>query len=267
MVIKDFSLVLFTMLGQMAVGLAIMAALRPQTAEGPSEGKLKTHWLVAGCLLVAGLIASFFHLGHPGGSVLTLTHLSNSWLSREVLAFGVFGALLAATWLTLLKSGTGSLLGRIAAAVGIIAVLVSGMVYAPPGFPALNNISPLVLFLLTAFILGSALASYFADDKLQPTLTMVLAVSLIVGLVINLLLPSMWLAGNKAAQMTGQNFLSSGWFWARIVLEFVIPLVALAAMKKIAVWVPVLVVFGELVGRIMFFGSVVHSAATIGGLQ
>lgn len=267
MEIKDFSLVLFTILGQTAVGLAVMAALRPQPAEGEAGGQPKLHWLVAGCFLLAGLIASFFHLGHPGGGVRTLAHLGTSWLSREILSFLVFGALVVLAWLTTRKGGGVSPLGRIAALVGIIAVLVSGMVYAPPSFPALNNIVPAVMFLLTAFIVGSALASYFAGQRAQPALTMVLAVSLIVGLVVNLLLPSVWLAGGKASQLTGEIFLSSAWYWVRLVVEFVIPLLALAFLRKIAPWVPILVLAGEIIGRIMFFGSVVHSAALIGGLQ
>ena len=265
--VKDFSLVCFTILGQMAVGMALMATLRPIPAEGQAGTSNKTWWFIAGCCLVAGLIASTFHLGHPEGSIRTLTHLGKSWLSREVLAFGVFGALVAATWFTAGRRAGKSPLGWVATLAGVVALLVSGMVYAPPSFPALNNIAPLVLFLLTAVILGSAFASYLAGEKAQPLLAALLAAALVLGLVVNLLLPSMWMAGSKAAQLTGENFLSSGTYWARLVVEFVIPLAALAYFKRIAVWIPIFVLAGEFFGRIMFFGSVVHTAATIGGLQ
>ena len=46
--------------------------------------------LLALVFLVAGLIASFFHLGHPERAWRTATQWRTSWLSREVIALPAF---------------------------------------------------------------------------------------------------------------------------------------------------------------------------------
>ena len=143
---------------------------------------------------------------------------------------------------------------------------ISAMAYAPPSFPALNNGVPVLFYLLTAFILGSAFSSYFAPPEKQPLLMRVLLVSLIVGLVVNLSMPSIWLSGGTVMQMTGQAYYGSVLYWARMVVEFGLCLAVVAATGKIPIWVPVILLAGELAGRIMFFSHVIHTAANIGGL-
>ena len=267
MVITDFSLVVFTTLAQLAVGLTVMAALQLRAAGEGGQVKLRVEWVTAGLILAAALVASLFHLGHPTGSSRTLAHLSTSWLSREVLAFGCFGGVLVLAFLTLWKNtGGSSLLIKLTAAVGLASLLVSGMVYAPPSFPALNNGVPVLFFLLTAFILGSAFGTYFVDAERQGLLVKVLASSLVVGLVVNLILPSIWLSGGTVARLTGANFYGSWLYWLRIVGEFVVPLAVLGAWKKMPAWLPILLLLGEVAGRIMFLNSVVHTATNLGGL-
>jgi DMSO reductase anchor subunit len=268
MVINDFSLVVFTTLAQLAVGLTVMAALQPQTAGEGSGNNLRVEWMTAGLILVAAMVASLFHLGHPADSPRAITHLSTSWLSRELLSFICFGGVLVLTFLMLVKNKNGkSLLIRLTAVVGVAALLVSGMVYAPPSLPALNNSVPALFFLLTAFILGPAFGAYFVAADRQGLLLKVLTVSLIVGLVVNLALPSIWLSGGTVSRMTGANFYGSWLYWLRMVGEFVVPLAVLGAWKKIPVWLPILLLLGEGAGRIMFLSSVVSSAANIGGLN
>jgi DMSO reductase anchor subunit len=50
---------------------------------------------VALALLVAGLVASFFHLGRPERAWRTATQWRSSWLSREVIALPIFMGLVA----------------------------------------------------------------------------------------------------------------------------------------------------------------------------
>ncbi|MCB2186233.1 MAG: dimethyl sulfoxide reductase anchor subunit [Deltaproteobacteria bacterium] len=267
MVVTDISLVLFTTLAQLAVGLTMMAAIR-QAAAGPEPAPhLSREWLAAGIILAAALLISLFHLGHPGGSVRTLNHLATSWLSREVLSFAVFGGVLVAALVAVFKGASGArFLMLLTGVVGVVALVVSGMVYAPPSFPALSNALPVVFFLLTAVTLGAAFSSRFAAEPRQGLLAGILTAALVVGLVVNLLAPSMWLSGNLAARATGANFYGSWLFWARIVGEFAIPLAALAKTRRVAAWMPPLLLLGELAGRILFFGSVVHTATFIGHL-
>jgi DMSO reductase anchor subunit len=217
--------------------------------------------------LAVALAASLFHLGHPFGSPRAILHLSSSWLSREIVIMQIFGILVIVALVALWKESANSwTLIKITALVGLVGLAVSGMVYAPPSFPALNNGVPIIFYGLTAFILGAAFSSYFAGADKQPLLTQILTISLIVGLVINLILPSIWLSGGRVMQMTGTAYYGSALFWLRLVLEFGLGLAVLGVTRKIPIWLPVLLLAGEIVGRIMLFTHVVHSAANIGNL-
>jgi len=100
--------------------------------------------LLALAWLVAGLFASFFHLGHPERAWRTATRWRSSWLSREVLvlpafivAVAVYGA---AHWLgggqvVLTLNGTHALdvsmlAGVVAMGLAFLLFLCTGMVYA-----------------------------------------------------------------------------------------------------------------------------------------
>ena len=264
----ELSLVIFTVLSQISIGLAIMLAVRQwAVSEGTAPSSFRIEWIVVGVALAVALAASLFHLGHPLGSPRAVLHLGSSWLSREIVVMQIFGILVLAALIALWKESANSwTLIKIAALVGLVGLAVSGMVYAPPSFPALNNGVPIIFYVLTAFILGSGFSSYFAGEDKQSLLTRILMVSLIVGLVINLILPSIWLSGGRAMQMTGAAYYGSALFWLRLVVEFGLGLVVLATTRKIPIWLPVLLLAGEIVGRIMFFTHVVHSAVNIGNL-
>lgn len=49
-----------------------------------------SHSMIALALLIAGLIASFFHLGHPERAWRAAAMWRTSWLSREVIALPIF---------------------------------------------------------------------------------------------------------------------------------------------------------------------------------
>lgn len=100
--------------------------------------------LVAFIFLVAGLIASFFHLGHPERAWLSATRWRTSWLSREVLvlpavtgAIMVYGLVHALGWnLKIIGIDTGVYndLTLIIGAGGVLLTftlfLCTGMIYA-----------------------------------------------------------------------------------------------------------------------------------------
>jgi len=264
----ELTLVIFTVLCQVAVGLTVMMALRQwRASEGPTGPSLSNEWMVPGFVLLVALIVGTFHLGHPTGAPRAIVHLGTSWLSREALAFMVFGVLIIVAFFALRKeSANGRTLIKLTALVGLAALFVSGMVYAPPSFPALNNDVPILFFVLTAFILGSAFSSYFAEESKQRLLANILLVSLIVGLVVNLLLPSIWLSGDKVMQMTGAAYYGSGLYWLRLAGEFGLGIAILGATKKIPFWLPVVLLAGELLGRIMVFTHVANTASIMGSI-
>ena len=95
----QFSIIFFTTLAGMAQGLLFFVALL--NIEGPvlSAPFLAILALpVSFILLSLGLVASFFHLGHPERAWRAATMWRTSWLSREVIALPAVMALTAITF-------------------------------------------------------------------------------------------------------------------------------------------------------------------------
>ena len=80
---RELPLLAFTLLAQMAVGLALCWLVMPQF---PSAAMLSI-----GILLGVGGAVSFLHLGHKRNAWRAVAHLRKSWLSREVLLASLFG--------------------------------------------------------------------------------------------------------------------------------------------------------------------------------
>jgi len=263
---EELPLVFFTVLTQMAIGLVLVSAVRQwAVVDGPGSRR-QTEWLAALGLLGAGVVASFFHLGHPLGAVRMIVNAGTAWLSREILLVGMFGALLAVTLFGMYRQAVSGWQLKATALVGLLALFSMAMTYAPPSLPAIDNYLPVLFFGLTALILGPAIAVYFTPTQKQPLLTTILAVALVVGLVVYLVVPTIWLAGDRVMQLTGQQYLASPLYWLYILAGFVLPLGLLAWQKRIPLWLPALLLITEFVGRFIFFTHIVSSASNLGGL-
>ena len=96
-----FSVVFLTTLIGMGQGCFIALILQewrePQLSHGALLG---VGSLIVLLLLIAGLIASFFHLGHPERAWRAVARWRTSWLSREVIALPLFMAMVFAYCLT-----------------------------------------------------------------------------------------------------------------------------------------------------------------------
>ena len=139
--------------------------------------------LVAFAFLVAGLIASFFHLGHPERAWRSATKWRTSWLSREVIvlpavmgAVMVYGLLHAMGWdLKIIGIDTGVpndltlLVGAGGAALTFALFLCTGMIYACIKFLQewatwLTPVNYLLLGTASGFLLATAYAASRAPD-------------------------------------------------------------------------------------------------------
>jgi formate dehydrogenase iron-sulfur subunit len=153
------SLVLMTTLFQAIAGsLIVSLATRAATAQVLTLLLLVT---------VFTLNTSVFHLGRPAYAWRALKMWRRSWLSREVLLFGLFFCALvsitAAAWLRELKIFATSAAmfdtaGWLAAALGIAGVLASTFIYLVPARPAWNMVHTPLDFLLSAAVIGSTAA-------------------------------------------------------------------------------------------------------------
>jgi len=169
---SELPLVAFTLLGQMAAGMALFSF---------SSGPLTTPFLIVmGALIGASGLASLLHLGRPMNAWRALTHLKKSWLSREILMFVLFGA----SWLlSLAMPGMGKLPLTIC---GIGLVYSMAQVYRLRSVPAWDTNRTLLAFIgsaITLGILGWEGVDLFADTvDIYPQLYLVVAVGLVVAL-------------------------------------------------------------------------------------
>ena len=261
----ELPLILFTLLTQVAVGMAVFAALRQWAVVEGATVKTRNEWIAILVLVILGVFAAFFHLGKPLGVFRMLTSIGTAWLSREILTFALFGILAAVTfYLVYTKVSNGWML-KVTALVGLLAVFSTGMAYASVALDAIDNVLPLVFFMLTVFTLGPAVACYFVEEKSQPLLTSILSPTLLASLVVRFTVPFVWLSGNAVMSASGQNFLTSPLHWLHLV-ALLVGFEIVRRGKSLPSWLPIVLIIGELLGRIAFFVLVTSSGSNLGGL-
>jgi DMSO reductase anchor subunit len=139
--------------------------------------------LISVILLSLGLLASFFHLGHPERAWRSATKWRTSWLSREVIvlpavlvAIAVYGVVHALGWnlnVIGIDTGLNNDLTLIIGAGGVVLTfalfLCTGMIYACLKFLQewstwLTPVNYLLLGTASGFTLASAYAAMFAPE-------------------------------------------------------------------------------------------------------
>jgi formate dehydrogenase iron-sulfur subunit len=168
------SLVIMTTLIQAATGSLSFALL--------FHGVQLTLLLALLAITTVAIHVSVFHLGRPAYAWRALKMWRRSWLSREVLLFGLFfvalTCLTASAWATALLpnwllhfDGTGiesfqhvsstalaiSSLGVVTALIGICGIVASAFIYLVPARPSWNMIHTPLDFLLSAALVGTVL--------------------------------------------------------------------------------------------------------------
>jgi DMSO reductase iron-sulfur subunit len=153
------SLVFMTTLIQAVAGSLVVSL-----ASGAIDALTLTLLLLATAFT---LNISVFHLGRPAYAWRALKMWRRSWLSREVLLFGLFFTTLslatAVSWLRTLKIFPISAVALDAAVwpaatLGIAGILASAFIYLVPARPAWNIVHTPLDFLLSAAVIGSAFA-------------------------------------------------------------------------------------------------------------
>jgi formate dehydrogenase iron-sulfur subunit len=128
----------FTALSPLAIGgLAGLLLVRGRPGIGVDPGAIA---VLAVALLA--LIASALHLGRPLRAYRSIARFSTSWLSREVILFGVFVLLVAAYAIPVQPSGWGErqgVLGILATGAGALSLFATGEVYCLPSRPSWNS--------------------------------------------------------------------------------------------------------------------------------
>jgi Fe-S-cluster-containing dehydrogenase component/DMSO reductase anchor subunit len=224
---SEMPLVVFTLLVQMAVG-AFWAAQRM------TESIPMIPYLIIGACLASGGFFSFTHLGAKRNAWRAPFHLKKSWLSREILFFGLFGSGWLAGFVLPEMGWVTSLLG-----VGLIFSMAQ--VYRLHTMPAWDTWRTTAGFFVTAALLGHLLMTNLLQGGEWSIFAALLAVELVL-----ILSAKPKAEGSVASLRVGLS--AAGMLGAGILLF---------ASNRFGVWIsPViflLILVEEIIGRVEFY--------------
>jgi DMSO reductase anchor subunit len=159
-----------------------------------------SNFLAGGSLLAVilsglGLLASFFHLGHPERAWRSAAMWRTSWLSREVIALPAFMVVVSAYGLAhWLGWGHTSAIGMVAAALSLILFICTAMIYAAikvlkEWAHPLTPVNFVAMGCASGTMLAAAYASFVAPE-LAPKLAQ--AAGLLTALALVARITSLW---------------------------------------------------------------------------
>ncbi len=156
-----WSLILMLVLTQLSVGAFTVGMLLESWLEPQLLGAFRPVHATSSVLFgLLALAASVFHLGRPHRAYRAIIGLKHSWLSREILSFGVFAGLAClfamSTWSEDAVIDHGWWLGWSVAVTGGAGVLCSTMIYVFTRRDFWNFGATATRFGLTSVVLGMA---------------------------------------------------------------------------------------------------------------
>jgi DMSO reductase anchor subunit len=175
--LKEWPLVAFTILGQLAVGLYLLAGgalfLTGRAYGGPvAPGTLLAVLLAVLGFMAAAAAVSLFHLRRPARAYNVLSNIGTSWLSREILAELIFMALVGllayCEWSGTRSPGLIKGLFVFGFLAGLLFILTMSKLYMLPAVPAWNRPFTPLSFILTSAALGAAASSVFFTTLTMP---------------------------------------------------------------------------------------------------
>ena len=276
----NMSLILGTILSQLAVGTFITGYVVDQILHKAEEKKAATTSLAAFIIGFIGVIAVFTHLGVPTHAFNALLNLGTSWLSRESLCYGLFMALLFIYVIIqkgIIKDKQSVLkgLGGLTAILGILLAFVTAMIYMVPGVPAWNSASTPVSFMLSALMMGVPLGVYLSDYREGRIPALITGMAALCAMFVTISHVTSLQAGNAAQSASGYLMSGSGMFLLRLALLAVAVVCGLyygmkgsrqtgegAEVKSAGASVFLLLfavlVVAEFIGRMLFFSTIVR---------
>jgi len=279
---RDWSLVFFTSLAQWSVGIALWLSwpvihndgLMPIFETGLS---LANPVLLALVFIGSATLSSFLHLGNPANAPRALNNLSGSWLSREILAIGVFTVCLVITLFLGWKTDNAQYLKFLmvlSSLCGLTLLWTMSRIYVMPTIPAWNSWHTPLSFVLTALSLGVITLLFLQADEailIAAHITRVFYISLIAILLMETVtgtihqyrLATLYQGMDKRVFDKGVFYRV---FLVRIaILIFALQLAVILFLKpdllpgnSTTLWVSLLfasVITQELMGRLLFYSS------------
>ncbi|HWI63459.1 MAG TPA: DmsC/YnfH family molybdoenzyme membrane anchor subunit [Symbiobacteriaceae bacterium] len=271
----ELPLVLFTVLGQAAVGAIIFSAvLEPQVSAEHVQTRraLRAAGAIAFPLLLIALVLSVFHLGQPMAAYRALRNFGSSWLSREIWFFGITAAV-TAVYSHLCHRNQNkearTAFGYLAGLMGLLGVWSSAMVYALPARAMWSPVLNTLAFMGTTALLGGLVVAVYnrryasGEDELVARVSGWAVVAGALLSMVSVAGTAVRAAADPAVMQSVGLMVSSWLFWVQLMLGLVLPVavaIALVARARevstryVAVGLGLAVV-GELAGRIVFYTS------------
>lgn len=159
---RDWSLVFFTTLSQWSVGIVLCftwlvffsdnVALFVETGLSPGNPVL-----LALLLIGVATTSSLLHLGNPSNAPKAMNNLAGSWLSREILAIGIYSLSLIVVFVFGWKTDDSEITGYLllpSSIAGLFLLWAMARVYIIPTIPAWDSWFTPLSFATTSLCLG-----------------------------------------------------------------------------------------------------------------
>jgi anaerobic dimethyl sulfoxide reductase subunit C (anchor subunit) len=256
---SEISLIIFTLLAQMAVGgywtaQWLFTPLWTLVEFDARLLRLIPYLIIGACLGVGGFF-SFAHLGSKRNAWRALTHLRKSWLSREILYGGLFGA----GWLVSIAPLPWQVL---TIARALISLLGFGLVYSMARVYRLqtmvtwNTWRTTAGFFVTALVLGQLLMVnvLLYESKLTGINPTPISIEWIGGITVVLLASELglWLSTKEKAHETVDR-LRVGLIAVAIIGARIMSVVPNQFWTWISIPIFLIVMVEEIIGRWLFY--------------
>lgn len=274
----DWSLILYTLCLQSAVGIYVVSRIVVWNEE-TKAARMRFLYLALG-LGVAGVIASLTHLGYPLNALKTMSNLGTSWLSREILLTALFGVAGIGSVL-LERQAVGSVQTRngwaaLTSLLGLGLIFVMSMIYRSTAFPAWEHVSTTLIFFATAGLIGTAVVfagqcARKGDEEPKGLTGLVVGAAAALAVqVAAIALHGVYLGTAGPEAHATAALMSDSWsvlYWGQILCLVVgagicMPLAwqrvvqkKLASLPQFAGALVALVALGELAGRVVFYAT------------
>jgi anaerobic dimethyl sulfoxide reductase subunit C (anchor subunit) len=256
------TLVAFTALAPLAVGglVGLLIVCGPSNKSGIDPAAV-----VVFAIGILALVISVFHLGRPWRAPLAMLHLASSWLSREVILFGLFLFFLAAyAFLPVFHLNSLALyfVGIIGAVIGLAATVATGETYHLHARPSWDQGLTIISFTLgalsTGLLFGFFTAYQFAGIDVPIYAWVLVAAFLLVSLSVTLI-RSLSLHPDRAEAQLSRQMVLRTYLWllaVRVIAAAVaLILIDIGGGAQYLAWVPALL--GEFADRLLFFKTAV----------
>ncbi|MDR1856808.1 MAG: dimethyl sulfoxide reductase anchor subunit [Desulfovibrio sp.] len=270
--LHEWSLVLFTALAQVAVGIVLVGECLLHAAQDAAvRTNIRRQSPIAFALFVVAVLISLGHTGSPLNSFNTIRNIGSSWLSREIGMLCLTGIVFL--WLAFMRmkeqeQAQEKTAAGLVVVFGVLLVVTMSQVYRLPVAPVWDSCVSFLAFFGTMFITGAlwqaVVVSKSEDGEKFGTLLLVMAfVGLILAAASAPLGVPVVSADMKPATVLGPaSFVASKLALRMVLTGLGVGILALTLVRatqncRKCAYAPllafILALTGELLGRSMFY--------------